>query len=188
MSWLRSLGEALRALFQKEKVERELAEELRFHLEKEIEKNERAGMSPEDARREAHRRFGGVEQVKERVRDERGVRVLEDLLMDVRYAMRQLRRAPGFAAVAILTLALGIGANTAVFSVLQKVILRPLDYDEPDRLVRLYQKWSGSPDYEGWVSGAAYPDYREDMKGLANVAALYNYQERGLSTASWPTT
>lgn len=180
MNWLRLFVEAFNALFRKERVEGELDEELRFHLEMEMAKNLRAGMSPQEARRAARLQLGGVEQVKEQVRDERGSRPLEDLLMDLRYAGRQLRRSPGFAAVAILTLALGIGANTAVFSILHHVILSPLAYDEPGRLVRIYQTHERYGRGQ-WVSAPAFLDYRAQLEGLESVAAMYNYREMGFT-------
>jgi predicted permease len=181
MKWAAYVAEAFNALFRRKKTEKELNEEVSFHLEMEIEKNVRAGMSREEARRVARVRFGGVEQVKEEVREERGVKPLEDLLIDLRYALRQVRRSPGFAAVAILTLALGIGANTALFSVLRNVILTPLGYDQPQQLVRLYQAFLENPDGKNWVSGAAFLDYREQLDGLESAAAIYNYRDRGFT-------
>ncbi len=180
MGWIAHVVEAFNALFRRGRVESELDDEVRFHLEMEIEKNLRAGMTPEEARRVARLRFGGVEQVKEEVREESGVQWLEDVLLDLRYAARQLLRNPGFAAVAVLTLALGIGANTAVFSVLHSVVLSPLGYHEPGRLVRIYQ----SHETYGtgmWVSGAAFLDYRDQLEGVESVAALYNYSELGFT-------
>lgn len=140
MAWWSGSIERLRALLRRGEMEAELDEEIRLHIELETEANVRAGMDRAAARREALLRFGGVERVKEEVRDERGVRPLEDLATDLRVAVRSLRKTPGFAAAVVLTLALGIGANTAIFSVLNGVVLRPLDYPDPDRLVRLCEE------------------------------------------------
>src|SRR6202166_1790128 len=96
-----------------------------------------AGLSPEEARREARRGFGGIEQMKEDHRDQRSVRWVENLVRDVRYGMASLARDPGFAAVTIGLLALGIGANTAMFSIVDAVLLKPLPFPEPERMVRV---------------------------------------------------
>jgi putative ABC transport system permease protein len=129
----------LRSFWLRDRMERELNTELRFHLERETEENIRRGMNPVDARQAALRSFGGVEQIKEACRDERG-RWLADVWQDARYGAGVLRRNPGFALAAILTLALGIGANTAIFSVIYGVLLRPLPYQNGERLLTLKQQ------------------------------------------------
>ena len=162
---------SIRALFRREKTETELDSELRFHLETQIESKIRAGMSPEAARQSALREFGGVELAKEECRDERGTQFLENLWQDVRYGLRMLRKNPGFAAVAVLTLALGIGANTAIFSVVNSVLLRPLPYPEPSKIIELQRRM---PDGElsGALSIPQFLFFRDNNSAFQNVAGF----------------
>jgi putative ABC transport system permease protein len=126
-----------RHLFHRNIVEGELNEELQYHVEREAQLNVAKGMSPDAARRKAVLEFGGVEQIKEECRDQRPTRWIESIVQDVRYGLRTLRKNPSFTAVAVITLALGIGANTAIFSLVYATLVKPLPYSKPDRLITL---------------------------------------------------
>lgn len=159
LRWIYKLPLRLRSVFNKGGVENDLSDELRFHLEKQIEQNIASGMSTEEARYAALREFGGVEEIKEQCRDSWGVWFVNEFAQDTRYGLRQLRRNPGFTAVAVLTLALGIAANTTIFSAVSAILLRKPPVKDPDSLCSVSSKYvakgydllSVSPlDFESW--------------------------------------
>src|SRR5215831_15685516 len=168
---LNKLRLRLRALFFKSKMEDELEAELQFHLEREIEENIIRGMTPEEARYAANRSFGGVERVKEESRDERGIRLLEELWQDLRYGTRTLLKRPGFTLAAVLTLALGIGANTAIFTIVHGVLLRPLDYPKPDQLMYLTAEAPAIGSARNALSVPEYTEFRQMNQSFAAVGA-----------------
>lgn len=174
--WLRRLRFLLRPFLSRTQVHEEAEEELRFHLEMETRKLVDGGMEPEEARREARLRFGGVERFKEEVRDVDGVSGIEKLLTDGKYGLRVLKKNPVFALVGILTLALGIGASTAIFSVVDGILLRPLPYDEPDELAVVWADYTrrDGPVRE-WLS---YPNYHEaaELDVFEDLATYLGWQ------------
>jgi predicted permease len=135
MRWSYKLPLRFRSLFRRSRVEQELTDELRFHLQKLIEDNTAKGMKPEQARNAARRELGGVEQIKEECRDMRRVNFIENLIQDVRYGLRMLAKSPGFTSVVILSLALGIGANTSIFTLINDLLLKNLPVRDPQQLV-----------------------------------------------------
>jgi putative ABC transport system permease protein len=136
---LTDLVHRVRAVFRRASLERELDDELRFHIERQIQTYVQRGLTPEQAARRARLDFGGIDQVKEQCRDARGVGPLEEVSRNLRYAARTLAKRPAFTTVAVLTLALGIGANSAVFSAVHTIVLRPLPFRDGDRLMRIEQ-------------------------------------------------
>jgi len=183
MDLIRILLSRCAALFRRRKLDAELDEELRVHIDLAIHENLRAGMSQEEARTAALRAFGGVTQVRESYRVQRGL-PLEQAARDIRYAVRQLRKSPGFALTAILTLALGIGAATSVFSVVNAVLLKPFAFREPDRLIVMREAmedevsgdWSSAPDnYRHFLR------LKNDAKTIEDAAI---FEQRGMSVSA----
>jgi putative ABC transport system permease protein len=162
-----------RALGDHAGMDRELDSEVRFHIEMETQKNIRQGMTPEDARRTALRHFGPMEKHKAEARDARGVSWFEELVKDIRYGARQLTKNPGFAAMAILTLGLGIGSNTAIFSVINGVLLKPLPYEHGDRLVLVQQSAPLANQQNFGVSIKELYDYREQLASFEGLVEFH---------------
>ncbi len=173
MSTLRGFAARLRALVRRRAAERELDDEIRFHLECETERWIGAGLRPDEARRRALVAFGGVTRAKEAHREVRALPWVESLARDLRYSLRALRRSPALTGAVVTTMALSVGATTAIFSAVNAVVLRPLPFAQPDRLVML---WESNPE-KGWVQQVAAPanmlDWRERVRAFEDVAA-YN--------------
>jgi len=161
---------ALRAAFDRRGVESEMEKEMAFHLHMETEQNIRRGMTPAAARRAAVLAFGGVDRVSEEVRDVRHISWLDDLTRDLKHAARGLRRSPGFTLSAIAALSLGIGANTAVFSVVHGVVLSRLPFADPERLVRVWEVHPAARVEQSTVSPGTFVDLRRQSRTLASVA------------------
>ena len=165
MTWLRVLVSRIRALFAAPQLDRDLDDELRSHIEMETEANVQRGMTLVEARRKALLEFGGVAQTAEIYREARAVAWVGALLQDIRYALRGFRRAPGFTAVAILSLGLGIGVNTTLFSLVNMLILRPLPVKDPGQLVTFSSQQKGSFPMPVF----SYPDYRDIREQTAGT-------------------
>ena len=161
MNLLSQLKSRFVALFRKRELDADMDDEMRSHIAMRTQQNIESGMNPEEARFAALRQFGWTESIKETCREQRGVTWLENLAQDIRYGARQLRKNPGFTAVAVGTLALGIGANTALFSIINSVVLRPLPYPDSQRLVWLAERWMGVDKTS--ISYPNFVDWREQQ-------------------------
>jgi hypothetical protein len=167
---LNDLHYRARALFRHGALEDELEEELRFHFDCQVEKNRRSGMTEEEAKRRARLAFGGHEMVKEDCREARGTQFVALTLQDAKYAFRQLWANPTFALVMIVTLALSIGANSAIFSVINGVMLKRLPYSQPERLVRIFLSSSEYPKFP--LNPFDFLDFRARNHSLGSIAAF----------------
>jgi predicted permease len=160
-------------LFRKEQASREFAEEMESHILAHVDDNLRLGMSGEEARRQALIKLGGMQQLKENYQERRSLPVLETLWSDIRFGLRMLRKNPGFTAVALATLALGIGGNTAIFSIVNGVLLNPLPFPQPDRLVTLHES---KPNFEqGSISYPNFLDWQRDNRTFSSMAVARRY-------------
>src|SRR5215469_2994012 len=170
MSLLRNIASGLRALFRRERVEREMEEELHAYVEMAIEEKMQQGMSREAAARAVRLERGSLDGAKEIVRAAGWESFVETCWQDLRFALRMLRKNPGFTCVAVLTLALGIGANTVVFSVINGVLLHPLPYQHPEQLYSVQEKGGG------WGSSTSYPnvaDWRSQNHVFTGIASYH---------------
>src|SRR5579859_630292 len=175
MSWLRRF-------FARKRLEMDLDKELRFHFESQVADKVRSGISEQEARRLTRLEFGGIDQIKEDCRESRGTMGIESLVQDIRYGIRQLRRSPGFAIIAILSLTLGIGANTAIFTLLNAIMLRPLPVQNPGELVlfgdgKARGSTQGIPDGSVQLfSDSLFHDIRQRTTSFSGVAAVDSSQ------------
>ncbi|HEY9516512.1 MAG TPA: ABC transporter permease, partial [Gemmatimonadaceae bacterium] len=167
MAWYHEIVSSLGALFGRRRQESEMDEEMAFHLEMETRRLVEGGLDADEARRRAVRDFGGVERHKDDVRDERGTSWLGDGWNDVRFAVRSLRRRPGFTAIAAITLALGIGATTTLFGVVKQVLLTPLPYGHPESLVMVWSAWKGFD--QTWLSYDEWEGWRARVHAFADI-------------------
>ena len=171
MKMVRCFFQRLRSLFRKEQLDRDLSDELAAHLEMHIADNRRSGMSPEEARRRALMQLGGLEQTKESMRDRRGLPLLETVWQDLPFGLRMLRKNSGFTSVAVLTLALGIGANTAIFAAVNGILLHPVGIPHADRVMAVHVRYEALNIRSIFLSGTDFRDI-QNATDIFSTAAL----------------
>jgi putative ABC transport system permease protein len=186
MKWLNLLSARLRALFRRESVLQDIDEELRVHIEMATEENLKRGMAPNEAQAAALKSFGNIGRNLELGYDIRGGGWLEDCLQDLRYGARALLKQPGFSLIAILTLALGIGANTAIFSVVNAVLLRPLPYRAPNQVVQVWEHNRPKNKPRGTVAPANFLDWKAQNRSFEGMAAYDTFPSFNLTGVGEP--
>jgi len=174
MRWPDKLRVRLTMLFRRDRAAARLEEELSDHLDRQTKENIRAGMSPEEARRAALRSFGNPALLRDQAHATWAWSGLESLLRDLRYAFRSLRRTPGFTLMAVIVMALGIGANVSLFTVVRGVILKPLPFEDPGRLVMLYEEKLHEEDAPGYnaVAGGIYTEWKKQNHTFASMSLV----------------
>src|SRR5438876_1974540 len=182
--WLFTIPLRLRSLFRWAQADQELDDELRDHLDRKTEEYVARGMTQEEAHRRARLDLGGIEQTKEKCRDARRVNWIQDFVQDLRLGARSLRKSPAFAGIAVLTLALGIGANTAIFSLVDAVLLRPLPYSDPSRLVWATEHFAFGP---STVVSADFPAWKDRNHVFEQIGAFGGTSGANLTGAGEPT-
>ncbi|HEX7359614.1 MAG TPA: permease prefix domain 1-containing protein [Bryobacteraceae bacterium] len=181
MRWITMLRLRFRSLLRRKAVEQDLDEEFRYHLERQTDEEIAQGKTPEEARYAALRSFANAQQRKEECRDRRRLNLISDLARDFRYSMRQLRRARGFTAAAIIVLALGVCASTAIFAIVDAALIQPLPYPDPSRLVGVYEH---EVNFER--SNLSYLDYLDWKKQNKVFTSLEVYRDSGFILSTLP--
>jgi len=172
MAWAHSFWLRLQTVFLRSRIPQRLDDEFQFHLDQQIAENIAASMTPDEARHAAMRTFGNAGHLKEETRESWSWMWLENFLRDLRYAARVLARTPAFAIVAILVISLGIGATTSLFTVVRSVLLKPLPFKDPSRLIRLYEHDAQGKFPYNVVSGGVFGEWKKQSHGFSDLALV----------------